>query len=255
MSELVQRIVTRLQAEVPEYADIPPAQLADQSEAQLRSVLGVLSGDPSDSADGPTAYGKMRAEQGVPLDVVLHAYRVAWAELWSGILEVARISDIATPDELLSASTEFFWMADDFAGRMVMSYRSRSIELLLRRENERSATLEGVFSGYLNGAEKLWEAAAVLELPYEGHFVEGGIIAGRCRVCVAARTRRGGRHHFAAHSGFVVGRPRGAAGGTGPDRCEHTIQFADRHSARLALGKVDPGGAASVCSGCWAVRR
>jgi hypothetical protein len=131
----------------------------------------VLSGDPSDSADGPTAYGKMRAEQGVPLDVVLHAYRVAWAELWSGILEVARISDIATPDELLSASTEFFWMADDFAGRMVMSYRSRSIELLLRRENERSATLEGVFSGYLNGAEKLWEAAAVLELPYEGHFV------------------------------------------------------------------------------------
>jgi hypothetical protein len=171
MSELVQRIVTRLQAEVPEYADIPPAQLADQSEAQLRSVLGVLSGDPSDSADGPTAYGKMRAEQGVPLEVVLHAYRVAWAELWSGILEGARISDIATPDELLSASTEFFWMADDFAGRMVMSYRSRSIELLLRRENERSATLEGVFSGYLNGAEKLWEAAAVLELPYEGHFV------------------------------------------------------------------------------------
>jgi hypothetical protein len=171
MSELVQRLVTRLQVEVPEYADIPPAQLADQSEVQLRSVLGVLSGDPSDSADGPTAYGRMRAEQGVPLDVVLHAYRVAWAELWSGILEVARISDIATTDELLSASTEFFWMADDFAGRMVMSYRSRAIELLLRRENERSATLEGVFSGYLNGAEKLWEAAAVLELPYEGHFV------------------------------------------------------------------------------------
>jgi hypothetical protein len=171
MSELVQRLVARLQAEVPEYADIPTAQLADQSEAQLRSVLGVLSGDPSGSADGPMAYGKMRAEQGVPLDVVLHAYRVAWAELWSGILEVARMSDIATSDELLSASTEFFWMADDFAGRMVMSYRSRAIELLLRRENERSATLEGVFSGYLNGAEKLWEAAAVLELPYEGHFV------------------------------------------------------------------------------------
>jgi PucR C-terminal helix-turn-helix domain/GGDEF-like domain len=171
MPELVQRLVSRLQADIPEYADIPTDQLAQESEAQLRSVLSVLSGDPGDSSDGPTAYGKTRAEQGVPLDVVLHAYRVAWAELWSGILERARVSGIASPDELLSASTQFFWMADDFAGRMVMSYRSRAIELLLRRENERSATLEGVFSGYLNGAERLWEAAALLELPYEGHFV------------------------------------------------------------------------------------
>jgi hypothetical protein len=113
----------------------------------------------------------MRAEQGVPLESVLHAYRVAWAELWSGILESARQAATPTSEELLSASAEFFWMADDFAGRMVVSYRSRAIELLLRRENERSATLEGIFTGYLNGAEKLWEAAAVLDLPYDGQFV------------------------------------------------------------------------------------
>jgi hypothetical protein len=171
MPELVQRLVNRLQAEVPEYANIPTPQLNDQAEAQLQAVLRALVGEPVDGSDGPAAYGRTRADQGVPLDAVLHAYRVAWAELWAGILQEARSSNIATSDEMLSASTEIFWMADDFAGRMVMAYRSRAIELLLRRESERSATLEGVFSGYLNGAEKLWEAAAVLELPYEGHFV------------------------------------------------------------------------------------
>ena len=171
MPELVQRLVDRLQAEVPEYAELPTPQLTDQAEAQLQAVLRALVGEPVDGPDGPTTYGRTRAEQGVPLDAVLHAYRVAWAELWAGILQEARSSNVATSDEMLSASTEFFWMADDFAGRMVMAYRSRSIELLLRRENERSATLEGIFSGYLNGAEKLWEAAAVLDLPYEGHFV------------------------------------------------------------------------------------
>ncbi len=171
MPDLVQRLTVRLRAEVAEYALFPRDQLARESEVQLRSVLKVLLGEPPDGSDGPEEYGRMRAEQGVRLESVLHAYRVAWAELWSGILETARKASAPTTDELLSASTEFFWMADDFAGRMVASYRSRAMELLLRRESERSATLEGVFSGYLNGAERLWEAAAVLDLPYEGQFV------------------------------------------------------------------------------------
>jgi hypothetical protein len=171
MPDLVRRLTTRLRAEVSDYAVMPADELAGQAEVQLRSVLSALRGEPPESSDGPGAYGRMRAEQGVPVESVLHAYRVAWAELWSGILESARQNATPTSDELLAASIEFFWMADDFAGRMMTSYRSRAIELLLRRENERSATLEGVFSGYLNGAENLWEAAAVLDLPYDGQFV------------------------------------------------------------------------------------
>jgi hypothetical protein len=171
MPDLVRRLTARLRAEVADYAVIPADELAGQAEVQLQAVLGVLRGERPDSSDGPAEYGRMRAEQGVPLESVLHAYRVAWAELWSGILESARQAATPTSEELLSASAEFFWMADDFAGRMVVSYRSRAIELLLRRENERSATLEGIFTGYLNGAEKLWEAAAVLDLPYDGQFV------------------------------------------------------------------------------------
>jgi DNA-binding PucR family transcriptional regulator len=171
MPELVQRLTVRLQFEVAEYAEIPTVDLARQSEAQLEAVLSVMLGDLVDDAAGPSAYGRMRAEQGVPLESVLHAYRVAWAELWAGILESARQAATPTSDELLSASAEFFWMADDFAGRMVAAYRGRATELLLGRESERSATLEGVFSGYLNGSEQLWEAAAVLDLPYDGQFL------------------------------------------------------------------------------------
>ena len=171
MPDLVRRLTDRLQAEVAEYAAIPTADLADQSEAQLEAVLNVLDGHPVADVAGPAAYGWMRAEQGVPLESVLHAYRVAWAELWAGILESARQEATPTSEDLLSASAEFFWMADDFAGRMVAAYRSRANVLLLGRESERTATLEGVFSGYLNGAEQLLEAAAVLDLPYDGQFL------------------------------------------------------------------------------------
>jgi hypothetical protein len=133
MPELVQRLTARLQVEVTDYAEIPTVELARQSEAQLEAVLTVLLGGSVDDGAGPAAYGRMRAEQGISLESVLHAYRVAWAELWAGILESARQAATPTSDELLSASAEFFWMADDFAGRMVTAYRGRATELLLSR--------------------------------------------------------------------------------------------------------------------------
>lgn len=171
MPVLVQRLTARLQAEVRGYAEISELDLTDQAEAQLEAVLSVLLGDEVDDAAGPAGYGRMRAEQDVPLESVLHAYRVAWTELWAGILESARQTAALTSDELLSASAELFWIADDFAGQMVRAYRRRATELLLGRESERSAALEGLFSGYLNGDEQLLQAAAVLDLPYDGQFL------------------------------------------------------------------------------------
>lgn len=227
MPELVQRLVNRLRAEVPAYTNFPTPQLADQSAGQLRAVLRTLTGEAQDGSEGPTSYGRTRAEQGVPLEAVLHAYRVAWAELWAGVLEEARSSDVATADELLSASTDFFWMADDFAGRMVRAYRDRSTELLLRRENERSATLEGVFSGYLNGAEKLWEAAAVLELPYEGHF-----------VVVAAEPPVPGREALPGVKGALLQAGLGSAWRLGPDVEAGIISLRTPESLPVVLNEL-----------------
>jgi hypothetical protein len=137
----------------------------------LRYVLDELGGKPLTSENGPAAYGRIRAEQGVPPEVVLRAFRVAWAELWSGLLAAADGEGGLSREELLRASTDVFWMADDYAERMLVAYRKRAVELLVRQEAERSATLEGVFSGYLHGAEAVWEAAALLDLPYEGLFI------------------------------------------------------------------------------------
>lgn len=170
LPELNERVTLRLRREIPHYAEMPIDDLRAQAETQLRYVLDELNGVHVAPEDGPTAYGRMRAEQRVPLEVVLHAYRVAWAELWGGLLATGKDGGPSNED-LLSASTEFFWMADEYAGRMLTAYRERATELLIREEAERSATLEGVFSGYLHGSEALWEAAALLNLPYEGLYV------------------------------------------------------------------------------------
>ena len=170
LPELLERVTARLRRDIPHYAEMAVHDLRSQSETQLRYVLDELKGTPVPPENGPAAYGRMRAEQRVPLEVVLHAYRVAWAELWSGLLATVKEGELRNED-LLSASTDFFWMADEYAGRMLVAYRKRATELLIREEAERSATLEGVFSGYLHGSEALWEAAALLNLPYDGRFV------------------------------------------------------------------------------------
>jgi PucR C-terminal helix-turn-helix domain len=171
LSDLTDRLTSRLRQEIPHYASMAAEELRDQSEMMLRYVLDELGGKPVPSENGPAAYGRIRAEQGVPPEVVLRAFRVAWAELWSGLLAAAGGEGGLSTDELLRVSTDVFWMADDYAERMLVAYRKRAVELLVRQEAERSATLEGVFSGYLHGAEALWEAAALLDLPYEGLFI------------------------------------------------------------------------------------
>jgi hypothetical protein len=82
LPELVERVTLRLRREIPHYAEMPINDLRVQTRTQLRYVLDELSGTPVAGEDGPAAYGRLRAEQRVPLEVVLHAYRVAWAELW-----------------------------------------------------------------------------------------------------------------------------------------------------------------------------
>jgi len=171
LSDLTDRLTARLRQEIPLYAAMASQELRDQSEMMLRYVLDELGGKPLTSENGPAAYGRIRAEQGVPPEVVLRAFRVAWAELWSGLLAAADGEGGLSREELLRASTDVFWMADDYAERMLVAYRKRAVELLVRQEAERSATLEGVFSGYLHGAEAVWEAAALLDLPYEGLFI------------------------------------------------------------------------------------
>src|ERR1700722_7214647 len=89
LSDLTDRLTSRLRQEIPHYASMAAEELRDQAEMMLRYVLDELGGKPVPSENGPAAYGRIRAEQGVPPEVVLRAFPVAWAELWSGLLAAA----------------------------------------------------------------------------------------------------------------------------------------------------------------------
>jgi hypothetical protein len=226
LPELVNRLTTQLRREIPHYAAMAPYELHSQAETQVRYVLDELAGKPVPREEGPAAYGRMRADQQVPLDVVLHAYRVAWAELWSGLLAAVDEGGPSS-EELLRASAEFFWMADDYAGRMHVAYRQRATELILRQESERAATLEGVFSGYLNGSEALWEAAAILDLPYEGLF-----------VVVAAATPAAGREALPGVKNALLQAQMKSTWRLGPDVEAGIISLRDRPALERLLDEL-----------------
>ena len=222
LPDLVERLTVRLRADIPEYAAMPEDEIAEQADVQLRYVLDELGGKPIAVEHGPAAYGRLRAEQRVPLEAVLRAYRVAWAELWSGLLAAIDEEGGPTGEQLLRASTMFFWMADDYAERMLVAYRQRGIELLVREEAERAATLEGVFSGYLHGAEALWEAAALLDLPYEGMF-----------IVVAAATPAAGREALPGIRDSLSAAKLSSAWRLGPDIEAGIVSL--RHKSRLSV--------------------
>lgn len=163
---LTARLADSLRAEIPDYAAMPPGEVYAQAESQLLHVEAQFAGSPEPPTGGPEAYGKRRAEQGIALDTILRVYRIAWTELWDGLVQASR-KDGPGEEWLLAASTSYLWMADQFAQRMLVAYREKSHQILLQSAARRGAMLEGIFSGFAR-SDELAEAAGLLNLPQQG---------------------------------------------------------------------------------------
>ncbi len=172
MAALVASNVTRLRAEVAEYRSIPDELLTAEVAGMMAALRGELSGAPDAVvAPTPTEYGRIRAERGIALESVLQAYRVAWINLWGNLVAATKAAGSPSVEEMLDISADFFALADVFIAWTLEGYRERDTQIAIREERERAATLDGLLTGAVRGRERLWEAAARLDLPYTGTFV------------------------------------------------------------------------------------
>ena len=106
---LTLRVVDRLRAELPVYAELPPEEvagdIADIVQHTLRLFADVIErrGQPDDQ---PFALQRdsaaQRAEEGVPLDAILSAYHLGAQMGWNEISAGARPADLADLQETLS---------------------------------------------------------------------------------------------------------------------------------------------------------
>lgn len=209
LDALTDRLVAAIVEEEPSYgtgAGTPRADLWRSCHDNLLRVLTVLSGDVvvEDPLDAPRATGSRRAEQGVPLESVLHAYRLGFRTLWEGLVVEAR--DGAVLELLIETATTVWEIVDLFSSAVGDAYRATEAAIARRDDRHREALVDALLDGRGEDRAVVAEAAAALELPEHGRYLvvvlEGPDAAGPAAEALAGR---GLRTAWRARAGRDVG--------------------------------------------------
>ncbi len=153
---------------------VAPADMRQSFMDNARSALVLMTegfATRSDWIAAPLATGRRRAEQGVPLEAVLHLFRLGTELLWEMLLAVARRR---SPDELTEFvdSVMVLWQATDrVSTAMVEGYRSREIQLQTRANRRRERLVRVLVEGRGADPAVAAEAGAELGLPGDGRYV------------------------------------------------------------------------------------
>ncbi|OXM60777.1 PucR family transcriptional regulator [Amycolatopsis vastitatis] len=153
---------------------VAPADMRQSFIDNARSVLVLLTdgfGTRTDWIAAPLATGRRRAEQGVPLEAVLHLFRVGTELLWETLLAAARRR---SPDELdeFVGSVIVLWQATDrVSTAMVEGYRSREIQLRARANRRREQLVRVLVEGRGADPAVAADAETGLGLPGHGRYV------------------------------------------------------------------------------------
>ncbi|SEQ40882.1 PucR family transcriptional regulator [Microlunatus flavus] len=173
VDDFTELVVEQIRLRVPYYGGPEHLALGDTNRwvgANVESVLRsfVFEGPPDVAAARAT--GRERGEQGVPLPIVMAAYRVGFHEIWTRLLERARSGGV-TSDALVEAASQIWSAHDTFSQAMADGYRHAVFGEMLRTEQERSALVGVLLEGRISDELTSWDAADLLRLPGQGPFV------------------------------------------------------------------------------------
>jgi hypothetical protein len=189
MNPNVAALASALMERLPQFADEVTERICNQVEAYRReqpvprddlrlSCLQNLEFGFRGLADvthhdlsAPRRTGRLRAEQGAPLSMVLSAYRTGFAFMWDCVVTEAERSGLVSATELVRIASDVWTLNEMFTTEMATSYRDAMTEQILRQDQERSALVEALVSGSVADMATVWEAAELLALPYRGSFV------------------------------------------------------------------------------------
>ena len=97
---LADRLLNVILESQPEYRQLDADGLADVRQSchdNLAEILDDLAGGEPASGRAPLATARRRAEQGIPLGAVLHAYRLGFRVVWDELLTRSRRTTARRP--------------------------------------------------------------------------------------------------------------------------------------------------------------
>jgi hypothetical protein len=152
---------------------VDPEELEPSCRENLVYILSSLAGAPTSSTVAARATGSLRAEQGIPIEAVLHAFRVGTRYLWEVLLDHA---DEETRDSLLVAAADIWAVSDRLAVDVTDAYRATAAARAQVDGQIREAVLDALLVGATDHTVS-WDSANLLRLPQEGRFV---VVSAEC---------------------------------------------------------------------------
>jgi len=130
----------------PAYQDgaLSYDEVRESVRTNLVELLAALAGEP-DSIQPARTSGRIKAEAGIPMESLLHAYRLAGIQIWNEL--VARSSTARDPAELLRLSSEVWATIDRYSNAAADGYRQVVEERERRDEQSRRVLLLGLLEG------------------------------------------------------------------------------------------------------------
>ena len=152
-----------------EYAENPMSRemLYDIVRENIAALLSTLAGSTT-SLEAPRRAGRVKAEHGIPMASLLHAYRLAGLQLWNEMMSRAVGADRA--EMLLRLSSDVWGIIDRFSGEAAESYRAWVDERDRRDEQARSVMLLSLLDGSATPGE-VGRLLRALGLPEHGTYV------------------------------------------------------------------------------------
>lgn len=154
------------------------AERALLSREQLRTAVydnlcalltALRNGSASTDMDAPRATGRLKAEHGVPLAAVLHAFRIGGRFIWDRLLTMALDKDSAT--WLLRRASDIWMIIDEYSSATAEGYHIAMEEQARRDASARSLMLTTLLDGTAGNSSSAWEIMRVLRLDRTGTYL------------------------------------------------------------------------------------
>ena len=167
--ELATRTADEVLRTIPAYHGVPWEQVRDQALTNLqRAATTLISAQiPSPNEVNEASVADIRASQGVPVQDVLHAYRISLALIKD---ELTRISEDIPGEAVIMAIYLLWETADVVADQLAVHHQEAEVRAARRDERFLIDTLTRLLSGTVTTAE-LSKSAAHLRLPLDGPVV------------------------------------------------------------------------------------
>ncbi|MEU3897409.1 helix-turn-helix domain-containing protein [Streptomyces sp. NPDC045251] len=209
LPDLTDRLVALLREQEPAYRAVltkdPTATWQEVNRSLRHSVASLL--DPRGSRDAAHRctwrIGATRAEQGLPLDALLHAFRLGGSLVWQRLVEETSRTAPEDVRLLVHVAADVWNFVDEHCTLVADAYRQTEWRIGRLRENRARLLAAGLLDGTSRIAD-LPEAAQALCLPEHGRYVVVAVTGAHPTRSDAARAAvpPGARVHW--HAGADV---------------------------------------------------